>query len=69
MDRKTLTDILMTYLAGNRYLRTKRQEEKAEQHRQAMAEKAEKASAAESAAQEPDSAPEDGKKKQEDRTP
>ncbi len=69
VDRKTLTDILMTYLAGNRYLRTKRQEEKAEQHRQAMAEKAEKASAAESAAQEPDSAPEDGKKKQEDRTP
>ncbi len=30
VDRKTLTDILMTYLAGSRYLRTKRKEQEKE---------------------------------------
>ena len=75
VDRKTLTDILMTYLAGNRYLRAKRMEEKAEAHKaelERMAEvartvaaaKAEKS--ADAAAQEPDSAPDGEKKSGED---
>lgn len=70
VDRKTLTDILMTYLAGNRYLHTKHLEEKAEQRRlqQAQAEEARRAElAADAVAQEPDSAAEDGKKTEEDR--
>lgn len=65
VDRKTLTDILMTYLAGNRYLRTKRLEEKAEARR-AEAERAAAAAKIEkstdAAAQEPDSAAGDEKK-------
>lgn len=71
VDRKTLTDILMTYLAGNRYLRTKRLEEKAEARRAeaeraaaaakaAVAAKIEKS--ADAAVQEPDSAAGDEKK-------
>ena len=72
VDRKTLTDILMTYLAGNRYLRTKRLEERAEQHRlehEAARAKAEsrKPEHADAAVQEPDSAAENGKKTEEDR--
>lgn len=69
VDRKTLTDILMTYLAGNRYLRTKRLEEKAEARR-AEAERAAAAAKIEkstdAAAQEPDSAAGDEKKSGED---
>lgn len=72
VDRKTLTDILMTYLAGNRYLRTKRLEERAEQHRlehEAARAKAEsrKPEHADAAVQEPDSAAENGKKTEEGR--
>lgn len=72
VDRKTLTDILMTYLAGNRYLRTKRLEERTEQHRlehEAARAKAEsrKPEHADAAVQEPDSAAENGKKTEEDR--
>ena len=66
------SDILMTYLAGNRYLRTKRLEERAEQHRlehEAARAKAEsrKPEHADAAVQEPDSAAENGKKTEEDR--
>lgn len=45
VDRKTLTDILMTYLAGNRYLRTKRQAAKAEEKRRAAEAERERAEA------------------------
>lgn len=60
VDRKTLTDILMTYLAGSRYLHLKKMEEKAETRRAETPESphpAEMQSADESA-QEPDTAPE-----------
>lgn len=53
VDRKTLTDILMTYLAGNRYLRTKRQAAKAEEKRRA-AEAARERAEAEAALKETD---------------
>lgn len=53
VDRKTLTDILMTYLAGNRYLRTKRQAAKAEEKRRA-AEAARERAEAEAALRETD---------------
>lgn len=60
VDRKTLTDILMTYLAGSRYLRTKRAEKKAA-HQQTFEEQEHHAVAhAEVSVQEPDSAPEAG---------
>lgn len=45
VDRKTLTDILMTYLAGNRYLRTKRQAARAEEKRRAAEAERERAEA------------------------
>ena len=77
VDRKTLTDVLMTYLAGNRYLRVKHMEEKAEQHRAEAAARAEtaksvpaaKSAPADGTAQEPDSAPEEAKQRKEDGTP
>lgn len=53
VDRKTLTDILMTYLAGNRYLRTKRQAAKAEE-KQRAAEAARERAEAEAALRETD---------------
>lgn len=65
VDRKTLTDVLMTYLAGSRYLRIKRQAEKAErrmaERRAAIASEVNAQtrnaeSAQESSAQEPDNA-------------
>ncbi|HBF15958.1 MAG TPA: hypothetical protein DDW30_09845, partial [Clostridiales bacterium] len=72
VDRKTLTDILMTYLAGSRYLRVKRLEERAEQIKSATA--ATSATTAtepkptDASAQEPDSTPEGERagKKEED---
>lgn len=62
IDRKTLTDILMTYLAGSRYLRVKRLEEKAAQIGQnAPAPTA--ARGTDGSATEPDSAPEGEKER------
>lgn len=60
VDRKTLTDILMTYLAGSRYLRLKRLEEKAELHRTEStgSPHLSDARSADGSAQEPDAAPE-----------
>ena len=65
VDRKTLTDILMTYLAGSRYLRVKRLEERAEQIKNASAPTAaaSEPKPAEPSAQEPDSSPEDGRER------
>lgn len=65
VDRKTLTDILMTYLAGRRYLRVKRLEERAEQIRSANFAVVQKP--VDASAQEPDSVPEgDGERKKEE---
>lgn len=61
VDRKTLTDILMTYLAGRRYLRVKRLEERAEQIKSATVTVGQKPTDA--SVQEPDSAPEGDKER------
>lgn len=63
IDRKTLTDILMTYLAGSRYLRIKRIEEKAAQIERNAPIVTASPRTADGSAQEPDSAPEGEKER------
>ncbi len=68
VDRKTLTDILMTYLAGGRYLRVKRAQERAEMIRNGTVASEQKPSDA--VAQEPDCASEgDRDRKKEEHEP